>query len=212
LKIKETPEGVNNKAVAFYLFGKANNLGEAADSALKMISEIKKKQPAFAMSYYNMGRILTELGRTASANESFNQFLNMEKTGLYADAARKTLKIETENQAIKSARMESPVKLGNATFSKEQLKKMKAKTVKIVDFDGTIYDGDNLKILVISDGKDDIVEMVEQTVEPRQFKMPTERPVRRVVTNMGETLLYENFAVDVVDNQVRKVVYFMSEM
>ncbi|MEO5357377.1 MAG: M48 family metalloprotease [Nitrospirae bacterium YQR-1] len=210
LKIKEMPEAVSNKAIALYYFGKTNNLGETADSAIKMLSETSSKNPAFSGAYYNMGRIQTDLKRTASAKESFTRFLDLEKSGLYAEAARKALKTEGDKQLLKSAKMESPLKLGNVKASADKLKRLKESPVKIVEFEGRIYEGDNLKVLVINDGKDDNIEIVEQTVDPAKFPLPVEKPVRRIKTNLGETLVYENFAVDVTDNQVRKVVYFMN--
>ncbi|MBF0345295.1 MAG: M48 family metalloprotease [Nitrospirae bacterium] len=206
LKIKaDNPEAVNNKAVALYLFGRTNALNDSSDIALKMLSEIIQRVPSYSRAYYNMARIQSELKRETSKHETMTRFLKQEDVGIYADAIRKELKQEDIGRDIRSARLESPVKLGNVKDSADVLRKMKVKGIKIVEFDGKIYEGGGLKVLVI----DDSIEVVEQVV-PKRFKMPADKPLRKVKTNVGEAYVFENFAVEMIDYQPKKLIYFMN--
>jgi len=105
--------------------------------------------------------------------------------------------------------MKSPVRLGDIKGETEKtLKAMKKKEFAIGPFTGEIYEGGGIKVFAI----DNTVEIVEaETEKVIHHKKSYGEPLRTMKTLSGLTLIYSNFALDVVDNKVKKFVYFKKE-
>ncbi|MCX8116572.1 MAG: tetratricopeptide repeat protein [Desulfobacterota bacterium] len=207
------PEAMSNKALALYLFGKANNI-ETADQAIGILQEVLKKNPLFTDAIYNIGFILSDRGRKAASEEFFRRFLKSEPTGIYAQAARQRLGIKNEppKTAEKRSEMRPPIMLGEIKGESErQLRGMKQKPFSVGPFRGVIYEGPHLKVLAI----DHTIEVVEKELEApltsKDFFKNHGEPLRKLKGLLGTTLIYNNFGVDVVDGKIEKVLYFKGE-
>ena len=209
----QTPEALSNKAIALYLFGKANNI-DTADQAIAILKEVSDKHPSFSDALYNMAFIQSERGRKAASAETLKRFLKVEPAGIYAQAARERLGLKSDDKEIlrKTSDMKSPVKLGEIRGETEkQLRGMKGKKFSFGPFRGEIYEGGGIRILAI----DHTVEIVEKEIDTittlSDFRKTHGEPIKRLKSLYGMTLLYNNFGVDVVDGKVKKVVYFKRE-
>ena len=96
---------------------------------------------------------------------------------------------------------------------KKKLSRMKVLSFDIGAFSGQIYQGDRLQVLVIDHQK---VELVETSTIPSidypAFQVKYGNPVRIVRNQRGNTLIYSNFAVDLIGDQMTKFVYFSSDL
>jgi tetratricopeptide (TPR) repeat protein len=211
LKIQPgNPEALCNNAVALYLFGKVNNI-ETGDNALGLLRDVSEKNPSFGDAIYNMASVQSERGRNAAALETWKRFLKVEPTGIYAQVAKEKLGIKSEDKppVRKGPEMKSPVKLGDIKGETEKiLKGMKRKEFAVGSFTGEIYEGGNTKVFSI----ENTVEIVEtETDKDIDYRKAYGEPLKKMKTLCGLTLIYSNFAVDVVGGKVRKIAYFKRE-
>lgn len=209
----QKPEALSNKAVALYLFGKANNI-DTADQAIAILKEVSDKSPSFSDALYNMAFIQSERGRNAATLETLKRFLRMEPTGVYAQAAIERLGIKSEGKApVKiAAEMKSPVKLGDIKGETEKaLRGMKQKRLILGGFRGEIYERSGIKVLAI----DETVEIVEREADKPISLLEVNKtygePMKKINSLYGMTLIYNDFGVDVMDGKVKKVIYFKRE-
>jgi len=214
LKIQSgNAEALCNKAVALYLFGRANNI-DTTDNALGLLREVSEKNPAFSDPLYNMASIQSERGRNASAIETWKRFLKIEHTGVYAHVAREKLGIKSDDKApIKRAsEMKSPIKLGDIKGETEEvLKGLKKKEFTIGEFKGEIYETKNIKFLTIDNTVEVVEEETNKPINLSEFYKTYGEPIKKIKNLYGRTLIYNNFGVDVVDGGVKKIVYFKRE-
>jgi hypothetical protein len=212
----QQPQALNNRAVALYAFGASidiDTMGQADD----LLESVLRNHADFADPYFNLAAIQAQRGRNAAARKAWQQFLDVEPSGGYADFARSKLDPENSKVIAKTAvrkdissiRIQAPVPLGpltNDTLKKLQV--MKKTDFNLGSFTGRIYYGKEEKLLVI----DDVVEMVEtvldQAVDMTSFKEQCGEPFRSILRPDGSTLIYPDFAADVIDGQVRNIVYF----
>ncbi|MCP4111832.1 MAG: M48 family metalloprotease [Desulfobacteraceae bacterium] len=204
---EDDPGALSNQAIAMYLYGpslKIDMFQQACD-ALKNLIE---KKPDFSDAYYNLGRVLADRKMNAAARETWEKYLNLESAGVYAEIVRETLGIQkkAENQGSSlPAFGEPPVRLGR--FDNKTKKFLSGLTRHVLELDtvyGEYYCGKNLRVLVL----EDTVELVESSVK-QKMNPNYARPVRTFTGYSGKkTLVYENIAVDVLDDMVTGVMYF----
>lgn len=213
LKIQpQNADAMNNKAIALYLWGKANNM-DTADKAIEILNGILSKEPVFSSAFYNIAAIQSERGMEAAATEAMKSFLKIEHTGAFADAVKKGLGLKSDDRVSVpgTTTTESPLNPGDITGeTKKILQGMKKREFSTGGLSGEIYEGDGIKVLVI----DDTVEIVEtisnKPVDIADFRKKNGEPVREVQTLPGASLVYEDFIADVVDGKVDRMVYFIS--
>jgi hypothetical protein len=162
-----------------------------------------------------MASIQSERGRNAAATESWKKFLKIESTGVYAQVAKERLGIKGNEKISlgKKSEMESPIKLGDIKGEVEKiLQGMKRKEFTIGEFNGEVYEGKGIKVLSI----DRTVEIVEKEndkpTNPLEFNKTYGEPLKKIKNLYGMTLVYSDFAVDVLDGKVKRVIYFKREV
>jgi tetratricopeptide (TPR) repeat protein len=209
----ENPGAMNNKAIALYLFGKADNI-DTADHAIGILKEISAKNPSFSDALYNMASIQSERGRNAAAIETWKRFLKIEPTGVYAQVAKEKLGIKSDDKTLikRASEMKSPIKLGDIKGETEKvLKGLKKKEFNIGEFKGEIYEAKNIKFLTIDNTVEIVEEETNKPINLSEFYKTYGEPVRKIKNLYGMTLIYNNFGVDVVDGGIKKRVYFKRE-
>jgi tetratricopeptide (TPR) repeat protein len=212
LKIQpQNSEALNNKAVALYVFGRANNL-DTADHSIEMLRGISTKNPSFSDALYNMASIQSERGRNVSATETWKKFIKVEPTGIYAQVVREKIGMKADDKRAieKVSEMKPPIKLGEIKGETEKaLRGMKKKEFAIGPFIGVVYEGGGIKVFAI----DNTVEIVETEPEKEiDIRKAYGEPVKKIKTLYGLTLVYNSFAIDVVGSKVKKIVYFKREV
>ncbi|OQY56295.1 MAG: hypothetical protein B6245_18620 [Desulfobacteraceae bacterium 4572_88] len=222
LKIgKDDPKALNNRAIAMYLLGPSihADMFQQAYTALRVVSE---KYPNFPDAFYNLSRILSERKRNAAAGEVWERFLSLESMGVYAEMARETLGTGEhlpdtpgiEHASRKSGFHEpSPVRLGDMDEkTEEKLAGLERHDLELGRVFGTCHVGENLRVLAL----EGVVELVEyavgKTMALPEINSGYGSPRRTFVSPSGtRTLVYEDFAVDVRDDEVLKIIYFVGE-
>jgi tetratricopeptide (TPR) repeat protein len=208
---RENPEALNNKAVALYLFGLSSDI-DTADNAIEILRKATVLNNNFGSPVYNIAAICSERGGNTSASNKWQAFLKIEPTGEYANAARKNLGLVLNDNDVTASfsRPEPPIKPGEEIRGEleQVLEKMKVREFSIGGLTIEIYDKHDLRILA----RDFVVEVVEEVydkeVRVEEFKTEYGKPLRVRNKYGGAILVYDNFAVDVIDGKVRKVIYF----
>ncbi len=209
LALKENdPGALNNRAIAMYLYGPSLKI-DMFQQACDALKDLIKKNPDFSDAYYNLGRVLADRKRNAAARETWEKYLKLESAGVYAGIVRETLGIQQKKAENRGTSLpafgDPPVRLGR--FDDKTKKFLSGFTRHVLEL-GTVYGeyycGENLRVLVL----EDTVEMVESSVK-RKMNPIYARPVRTFTGYSGKkTLVYENIAVDVLDDMVTSVMYF----
>ncbi len=208
---RENSEALNNKAVALYLFGLSSNV-DTVDNAIEIMRKVVGLNHNFGNPVYNIATICSERGRDASASDTWKAFLKIESTGDFANAARRNLGIELKETDVTSSLSspEPPFRPGEEIKGEleKMLEKMKVRKFSIGGSTIEIYEENDLRILA----RDFIVEVIEEVydkgVRTEEFKTEYGKPLRVVNKYGGAVLIYDDFAVDVIDGKVRKVIYF----
>ena len=209
---RENAEALNNNAVALYLYGLSNNI-DTVDKAIEILRKVVGLNHNFGNPVYNIATIYSERGKDASASDTWKAFLKIESTGDFANVARRNLGIELKENDVAASLTgpEPPFKPGEEIKGEleKMLGKMKVREFSIGGSTIEIYEENDLRILA----RDFIVEVVEKVydkgVRTEEFKTEYGKPLR--VMNKyggGAILIYDDFAVDVIDEKVRKVIYF----
>ena len=209
---RENAEALNNNAVALYLYGLSNNIEGASDNAIEIMRKVVGLNHNFGNPVYNIATIYSEEGKDASASDTWKAFLKIESTGDFANVARRNLGIELKENDVAASLTgpEPPFKPGEEIKGEleKMLGKMKVREFSIGGSTIEIYEGNDLRILA----RDFIVEVIEKVydkgVRTEEFKTEYGKPLRVMNKYGGAILIYDDFAVDVIDEKVRKVIYF----
>ena len=208
---RENAEALNNNAVALYLYGLSNNI-DTVDKAIEIMRKVVGLNHNFGNPVYNIATIYSEEGRDASASDTWKAFLKIESTGDFANVARRNLGIELKENDVAASLTgpEPPFKPGEEIKGEleKMLGKMKVREFSIGGSTIEIYEENDLRILA----RDFIVEVIEKVydkgVRTEEFKTEYGKPLRVMNKYGGAILIYDDFAVDVIDEKVRKVIYF----
>ena len=209
---RENAEALNNNAVALYLYGLSNNIEGASDNAIEIMRKVVGLNHNFGNPVYNIATIYSEEGKDASASDTWKAFLKIESTGDFANVARRNLGIELKENDVAASLTgpEPPFKPGEEIKGEleKMLEKMKVREFSIGGSTIEIYEKNDLRILA----RDFIVEVIEEVydkgVRTEEFKTEYGKPLRVMNKYGGAILIYDDFAVDVIDEKVRKVIYF----
>ncbi|WP_207681188.1 M48 family metalloprotease [Desulfonema magnum] len=215
LKISADDPGVLcNRAVAMYLLGNSvkTDIFEQASEILKSVSNSNK---GFSDAFYNLGRLLAEQDRKTEAKEIWERFIQFEPAGIYADMVREFPGMEA--QALVTGKItsshfaeSSPVILGGCDkITEKQLEGFVRHPLGFGLISGDCYIKNSTRVFVL----DYVVELVEtpvrQKISVSSLKSAYGRP-RRIISNPSgvKTFVYENFAADVENGVVNKVIHF----
>ena len=213
----DSAEALNNKAVAFYLFGDKEKMNCTADKAIGILNEITVRDPSFSNAFYNLAAIQSASGKTEAAREFWKAFLVKEPGGSYGRFAKIRLGIKErdENSKPEVASLKSPLKLGwILPPTAAELQQMNAEEVILGDVRGMIYEKNGRKVLVLGSKLNNEIKIVEEPfreTDLRDFKKTYGEPAGSVKNLYGETLIYNNFAVDAVERRVNKIIYFQRD-
>jgi tetratricopeptide (TPR) repeat protein len=209
---QDNPRALNNKAVADYLEGKESG-DDVTNNALSTLNRVVVNHPGFSDAFYNGASIEIEANRTGS-KKSWQAFLRVEPDGAYAAEAKSRLDLKQDDKkaAAKTPFPQPPVMTGDISSDTSKiLKRMKIKNVTIGDDRYEIYQGKKISVLVIN-GSVALIEVdVDELKELREFEQIYGKPDRTLEHVSGNTLIYGNFAADVLDGKIRQIIYFENQ-
>ncbi len=183
---------MNNKAVALYL----SNPSEIS-LPLSILEDVTNSNSAYAPAFYN--KALME----SDSHESLRRFLQLEPDGLLAMAARKKLNLKESAQA--KSEIDSPVTLGPMTASvRQMLEKMEKQSFSTSELQGAFYNDSDRKLLVIDDG----IEILETDPPEGLTLQALQKPKRTIMTPAGSVQVHDNFAIEIQEGRVHRILYF----
>lgn len=191
----KSPQAHNAKAIALYLLGATDNIETYAQS-LQLLSGLEELPDVI----FNRAVMQSEQGYASAARESWQQYLRMESSGVYADIARQRLgfKKEVAVKSISFAAPRSPIPMGkvsNATSA--VLAKMRSKEFTLRGIKSRLYTNDRTGVLVVEDRVELVkVLLPDSTASVNSVLEKYGAPVRSVRWPDRELLLYPHFAVD----------------
>jgi len=207
------PDALNVKAVALYLVG--NRYGaDTTDNALALLNEALRIDPAYVCAWYNKGAIQSERQRNAAALDSWQTFLTFEPVGLYADRVRKALGVTPEQYRpiAHHVPLQPPIPLSKVKGEvKEKLSRFHKTSFAIGELNGEILRDHDTTVLVINGHIEFEEAPAVAKVSVEQFQKKHGEPLRQLKATDGITLIYKNFAVDVLEGNVVKAAFFIGE-
>ncbi len=218
--VEEAPPGLSadadlqvGKAVALYLYGRESGI-DTGDNAVALLKAVAGRFPGRADVPYNLGTILAERGRAASAREAWEAFLQLEPRGHYAAVVRRRLDPEAPDAAPAARKATAPP--ASAAFPPGKITPAVEKALKALErtafdlgtFSGAVYRGKGVRALEL----DFVLELVEGELRER---MPVSRaretfgePDAVEETPAGALWLYPAFALETRADEVFGVVRF----
>ncbi len=193
---------LNNKALALYLSDP-----DQVDSSLSILKNVCRSDPGFAPAIYNSAVMLRKKDLKDS-RETMRIFLQLESRGIYADVARKELRLAAPVSAGIYAEMPSPIPLSEVNAAQQILQQMDMVPFSLENLNGAFYENSANKVLVL----EDFVEVVETSggshLEIASLQSRFGTPKRILFTQLGRIHVYSNFAVEIRDDQVHHIVHF----
>jgi tetratricopeptide (TPR) repeat protein len=200
---------LNNRAIADYL--EERESGENKPTGpIAALKKIAGQKPPESSVLYNIATMQLETGNK-EWKKNLQAFVNMEPGGIYAMEAKRRLGMKTSDREGSEAKQSPrpPVMTGEVGMDTAKLLKgMRIKDVTIGDNRFEIYEGKDIKLLVVNGSVELIVADVEKPRDVTEFEKIYGKPHRVVEHVSGKTLVYRNFAADTIDGKVRQLIYF----
>jgi predicted Zn-dependent protease len=210
-KLQQDHPGIQMlKALAVYEVGKTIG-ADTADEALRVLHAITTENPDYSPAWYNLAAIESQRGRYGAADVSLREFLARMQTGKHAEYARQRLNVVSHTHVIKALEPPVPPPL-----------KWDASNQEIVDALGTVkrdhlslslttsfdlYESDRGSILKIGP-QIDMMEVAMTSVPASKIQEQYGVPLRTYLAEKGETWVYGRFAVDIVEGNAQRIVYY----
>ena len=199
----QNPEVMNNEAIALFLFGKTRNI-DTADKAIEILKQVSDTNPSHTDSLFNMARIQFERGRSVAFEETMEKWRK--------STEKPDIKDVDKTPLGGALTMKSPIKLGEIKEESEKvLRGMKRKRFSLGAFKGEIYEGSGIKVLVIEETVEIVEREVDKPISLSDFYKTYGEPMKKVKNLDGLTLIYNNFAVDVMDGKIKRMAFFKKD-
>lgn len=208
------PKGIMLRAVALYEFGMGNGLDTSA-KALELLAPLATGASPRSDALYNIASIEHERPGNSAYLGHLEAFLKLEKSGPYAaQAARLMGKPVPAAVAFgKRPNLKPPIPTGDVQENTAKtLQGMTKREMVIGAEHATVYRGTGAFAITRDDEGQELVEMVE-TEQIKlsgldSFRKSYGEPRRIIPNPTGETLIYKDFSADVVNGQMRTLIFF----
>jgi len=208
-KHKSDPKILNNVAIAMYLLKTDPYVNvDMTTEACSKLQKAIEKESIFPNTYYNLGRIQYERYRNSSYKKNWQQFLQKEKFGPYAESICKIMAFSVENPVKKDFFITSPVQSGiiNEQTEKYLISHFSKKEFDVLDC--ITYSNEQIKVIAIAG----VIEIVEKTVNIGVSDFMEKQygnPLKKFRLISGKTInVYHKFAIEVDSKLIKKIIYF----
>ena len=211
---KNDPMALNNLAISIYLLGpnpfiKVDLYKDSTDILRNIINE----HPKFQDAYFNLGRIQEERGRHAAAKEVWQEFLKLDDTIIFAEIVMEALNLhETPVSKDYSECFNDAIPIGFGKIGKTmkiKLKDYKRHEYRLGRVFCEFYEKNDTQVIAL----DDVIEIIERPVNQHitttGLITRCGKPLKIVYSISGKTTyLYQDFAADIQDNLVIRIIHF----
>jgi len=215
LKInKNTPEALNNRAVALYMLEtqiKVSMFQQSVDE----LKQVIKTHPKYSDAYYNLAQIMKERKRESSHKIYFKKFLELEPFGSFSNNANKILGNPINNHKQDHLNCTQQISITPPVFPGEEGIQVVQKTASLnlekhvlpaVLYSGEYYTGNGYLILVL----EGVVELVEVPVQLERSIINKCNPLKYHNNIFSETAtsVFDHWAVDIHEDMVIKKIFY----
>jgi len=205
----DSHHATNNLAIAKYLRGNMDDEPDMFDWSVRKLKSIMVNYPS---AIYNLARIQDERGQSEEAILAWEKYIQMESSGMYYQIAQKALKKNENNYSYYSGSFDNniPVKPGLLNDQTQKLiKNFHQHSFHVANIFYTFYSDQTLRLLVSEDKIQFVESIVHKDLCLNDINKKYGRPCRAFETQSGtKTLVYEKFALDIIDERVQMVIYF----
>jgi len=201
---KNCHEALNNKAIAMYLQNPSQHYSES----IKLLESLPDSQ-------YNIGRLHFEQGNKDKARSFWKKYLQTDPSSEYANQINDSFKLASpvnkHDQSMASFFRDQPLKPGDVNTDTENVLQQefhgKKMILKFGKLEGEYYKNNELEVLILAD----VVKFVEKTVDKKMSYQNFKIQPQKLFTSVQdiETFVFQNFALDVYQNRIQKVIYFL---
>jgi tetratricopeptide (TPR) repeat protein len=191
------PAVLNNRSLALYL-SDPSQIGSA-------LSQFQQLGLDFAPAVYNQAVLQKRIGQISEAKRHWAQFLKLEPHGMYAEVSRKELNLKEPDDAF--VKLEPPIPLGDLNLKQLNVfGNFEEHPFSFPGLKGSFYLNDKIKLLVL----EDTLEIVEAdpSASPAVAQKGYGVPRRKLKTTSGSIEVFSNFALDIRDGRIYRMVYF----
>ena len=224
------PDALNNRAIALMAMGPSINV-DMFEQAKGILEELILDEPGYARALYNLGRLQADRGRKGAAERTWRKYLKHETGDVYAGLVEEALEIERKPLEREAKAGEHdfpsppPVALGDCYRNDETRKRLGKLDKRLLELACStveiyprfpcstleIYSGKGLRVLAADFSVELVDHAVDESVDLAAFKEAHGDPVRVFHSPWGaETLVYDGFAVDILDGKVLRVAHFVT--
>ena len=212
---KDDRNALHNFAIALYLFGRNENIGttEKAVEVLNNIIEEDLTYPYHLNALYNLGTIFSEQGKESKAEKVWCKYLKAGPVEGFADRIIKKIGKMPEKTSKENYRstyqIPPPIKIGYANReTKKKLNDFSKISVELTTAEATYYTKDAVKVLVMRGFVKHVETPAKKATKLSDILVQYGRPNRIISAASGlQIYVYENFALDIRDDKVLKVIY-----
>lgn len=210
------PRVQNNAAVVHYLRDQRRN-----PEIIHAFRHIAGEHPHYTDVYFNLARILEEKGDARGAQDFWRKFITLAPTNVFTEAANQALTnpIKAKMAPRSEGHQSKPIFIGNyntnvlALLGGEAAEGLSGKYgvdyLDISEMDAKLFSEGANNILVIEDKIEMMASDSKPNVHADDIKSQYGRPKRIFKHVSGrQTWVYADFAVDVMNGKVGKVIYF----
>ena len=215
---KNDPQVKNNLAVASYLSDRSRNRN-GFDTARGDLQKITQAHPHFVDTYYNLARLWQEKGNNSIAKEFWHRFISSQPDGIYSTMAQRAVDHPQKPATTRAKLTAPPINIGN--YSPDIVKllgseetdtlseKYASRRLSVSKMESRLFSEGRKVILVIEDKIEMMVCPPNPNIRVSDIQSQYGKPNRifKHVSGM-QTSVYRNFAVDITDNNISRVVYF----
>ncbi len=217
IKIKiDDQNALHNFAIALYLFGRNENI-ETSGKAIEILNKVLKSKSTYPHqlnALYNLGTIFFEQGKESKAEKLWQRYLKVGPKEAYADRIEQIIG-KTDKQPRKMNyqsvyQIAPPVKLGHANReTKKILNDFSKISVELTSAEATYYTKDAVKVLVVRGSVEHVETPAAKATKLSDVLQSYGNPNRIISAASGhQTFVYDQFALDIREDDVLKVIYF----
>jgi len=182
------------------------------DKSHKTFLKLIKQYSHYAPAYYNLGRLYYERGEYSIAETHWLNYLKYSPYGIYADNIRKTFNI-SENlhrQKKQDVFIDPPlIPLGEMTAKTEkELESFNKKEYEIDYMPVIIYSFKGYRVLVLDWEVVCVEGPIGKELSVDQLLRDYGKPHDIFKNGQKEMFVYDKFAVDVRNGEIKKMTYF----
>jgi tetratricopeptide (TPR) repeat protein len=207
-----SPEGMNNRALALYLAGAAEDRPALKSEAVALLQSLARQYPEYHGALYNLGSMELEMGLKKEGDADLRRFVEKGGDAPLAAIAKRVLGMRGGTSSPAASRVlpdrpaVRPGLLNSGT--REELRAVQPKTFPSSVGMVSIYIHPEWTAYLIKDNLIIVEKPLKTPLARAEFLSTFGRPLRTINTAAGEVLIYGSYAADVKEGRVLRLAFF----